>query len=203
MSLPFETITQRALRNIRQLSRRIASLYPAAYENVEGETTAVVGNDAGPYVNALGRASTDGTLGSVVVENGDPQIILTDELGRLWTRSAPGAAVTLTDFTITANVPGGPVVVSAPPGALYEVLAHNTEASGGITMYLMIFDTAALAPFAPPLVASIPFVPGAVGDYDFTAFPITCATGIAAAFSSDPYTYLPATGVGVITIRVL
>ena len=121
MSLPFETITQRALRNIRQLSRRIASLYPAAYENVEGETTAVVGNDAGPYVNALGRASTDGTLGSVVVENGDPQIILTDELG----------------------------------------------------------------------------------DYDFTAFPITCATGIAAAFSSDPYTYLPATGVGVITIRVL
>jgi hypothetical protein len=200
MSLPFETITQRALRNIRQLSRRIASLYPAAYENVEGETTAVVGNDAGPYVNALGRASTDGTLGSVVVENGDPQIILTDELGRLWTRSAPGAAVTLTNVTVSVDV-AGPIEVTAPAGKLYEVLAQNTEASGGTTLFLMIFDGVAAA--GAPLVTSIPFVPGAVGDYDFTAFPVTCATGIVAAFSTDPYTYVAANNVGVITIRVL
>lgn len=201
MSLPFETVTQRALRNVRQLSRRLASLYPSAYENFEGEATAVVGNEAGPYHNALGRASTDGTLGSVVVENGDPQLLLTDEYGRLWTRSAGGATVNLTNFTITASVAGGPIAISAPAGKLYEVLAHNTEASGGLTMYLMIFD--ALAPVGAPLVASIPFVPSAVGDYDFTAFPITCATGITAAFSSDPYTYVAAAGVGVITIRVL
>jgi len=200
MSLPFETVTQRALRNVRQLSRRLASLYPSAYENFEGETTAVVGNEAGPYHNALGRASTDGTLGSVVVENGDPQLLLTDEYGRLWTRSAGGATVNLTNVTITVSV-AGPIEVTAPAGKLYEVLAQNTEASGGTTLFLMIFDAVAAA--GAPLVTSIPFVPGAVGDYDFTAFPITCATGIVAAFSTNAYTYVAANDVGIITIRVL
>lgn len=200
MSLPFETTTQRALRAVRALNRRIAALYPGAYENVEGETTAVVGNDAGPYVNALGRASVDGTLGSVVVENGDPQIILTDELGRIWTRPTPNGAATLTTTSEFVSV-AGPIVVTAAAGNLYEVLAHNTEATGGTTLYLMVFD--ALAPAGAPLVASIPFVPGAVGDYDFTAFPLACAVGCCAAFSTDPYTYVAANNVGEITIRTL
>jgi len=198
MSLPFETTTQRALRAVRALNRRIAALYPGAYENVEGETTAVVGNDAGPYVNALGRASTDGTLGSVVVENGDPQIILTDEYGRVWTRSAP-ASTSITTLTVSVDN-AGPIVASQAATRLYEVLAHNTD--GATTLYLMVFDALALVGGETPLVASIPFVPGAVGDYDFTAYPLTLAVGATAAFSTDPYTYVAANAVGVITIRV-
>ena len=199
MALPFETTTQRALRAVRALNRRIAALYPGAYENVEGETTAVVGNEAGPYVNALGRASVDGTLGSVVVENGDPQIILTDEYGKVWTRSVTTPATTLSTFTVSVDV-AGPIVATLPATKLYEVLAHNTDPA--TTMYLMVFDTFALVGGETPLVASIPFVAGAVGDYDFTAYPLPLAQAATAAFSLDPYTYVAANNVGVITIRV-
>lgn len=203
MSLPFETTTQRALRAVRALNRRIAALYPGAYENVEGETVAVTGNDAGPYVNALGRASTDGTLGSVVVENGDPQIILTDELGRVWTRSVAATPVSLSTLTVSVDV-AGPIVAALPPPlsapSCYEVLAHNTDTTA--TVYLMVFNAFGLVGGETPLVASIPFVPGAVGDYDFTAYPLLCPAGVTAAFSTDPYTYVAANSVGMITIRV-
>ncbi|NKB40335.1 MAG: hypothetical protein GKR86_04625, partial [Ilumatobacter sp.] len=50
-----------------------------------------LGDDDAPYAHALGRATTDGAAtdpGTPVVETGDAQRLLTDEFGRLWTRTA-------------------------------------------------------------------------------------------------------------------
>jgi hypothetical protein len=40
----------------------------------------------GPYVQIVGRASDDGSSGSVQVASGESQRVLVDELGRLWIR---------------------------------------------------------------------------------------------------------------------
>jgi hypothetical protein len=40
----------------------------------------------GPYVQIVGRASEDGSSGSVQVASGESQRVLVDELGRIWTR---------------------------------------------------------------------------------------------------------------------
>ena len=87
---PFESIIRRQLRKLRESA---VSPQLEGYLDGEGDTQPVQGDEFGPYYRPIGLASDDGQAGAIEVQNGEPQLLLTDLFGKLW--MAPG--VNLTD----------------------------------------------------------------------------------------------------------
>lgn len=94
--VPFETLAQQRLRNVRRSSDDDQRPDLVGYVDVEGNIRGLIGDAVAPYVNALGLASSDGTTGLVQVGDGEAQRVAVDEYGRIWTRSAAGLETNLT-----------------------------------------------------------------------------------------------------------
>ena len=124
--IPFEDRTQAELRRMRRGRTGDSPPELGGYIAVEGETQELTGDDVGPYVHAIGRASSDGVEGSVPVEDGEAQRLLTDEHGRLWVRrvGGGGGGDDPTEITGTVSI-DGPVELVQPvtvvPGDTFPV----------------------------------------------------------------------------------
>lgn len=187
MNLPFETKVERALRAVRGLSRRITALYPMAYETPDGENVLVAGNDSGPYINVLGRASSDGES-EVEVEAGESQRLLVDLDGRLWVRTYNGASVV--HYSSAAVETSATILPSALRVYDVEVTTDLTELQN---VWCLVYNDPA-GPVGTPI--SRFFVPKkggtAVRSFEGEAF----ANGLFVCLSLDPFDFASPATVG-------
>lgn len=95
---PFEDERLRQARHLRQGSQTSPGVL--GYSGPGKIPTPVAGDATGPYLHTLGRASDDigtdgaaGVEGGVSVADGQPQRLLLDRQGRVWTRLSAGDRV--------------------------------------------------------------------------------------------------------------
>lgn len=187
--IPFETDALQALRALRAARNEQPAITLGYF--ADGCQYSLLGDVVGPYVHAIGRASSDGSTGLVVVEDGDAQRIATDESGRLWFHTLlPGAsdAAALTFHSPTAVAS---IVVKASAGRLFQVRAIINFAVA-TDRFIHIFNATALPvdgtePEWELLIpASAAYAQGA-DDFD-PIDGIVLSSGIVLACSSTPGT---------------
>lgn len=90
----FETLSRREVADLTRDAQEPYTLL--GYEDTEGQPRGLVGDEVGPYVHAIARASTDGGADTPAnvpeVADGESQRLLTDEFGRLWVNVNTSAA---------------------------------------------------------------------------------------------------------------
>lgn len=194
-AFPFLPTTERGLG----LTRRDPSSEPqlAGYENVAGDESFPVSGDATAiFAWALGLASADGIAGATAVADGQPQKILTDELGRIWVRSPGGAladeiqgnvANDLADGTTKPVKIGGRAVASAAGLAVAVAVDDRVNAAYDVNGRQIVLTV--------PSNTTAQQIEGNVlnDDPDGTSRPVkvggravaTPSTGLAAAVAAD------------------
>lgn len=167
----------------------------AGYLDTEGSAPKPnIGNEDGPYVNVVGRASTDPTAadpGVPAVETGKGQRLLTDAHGRLVVRTTPAGGAAVTTFTNMPKVGAPEEAVLGFAGAqlMYEATAADLRVAPGTVLYFLVFDQA-----AAPVLNNEPVMSFAIvsfSDIDFTteAGPMAFTAGCWIAISSTPTAY--------------
>lgn len=168
---PFESLLRRQLRKLKALSGQ--------------------GDEFGPYNRPLAQASADGATGAVSVADGEPQLFLVDEVGRLFVRTtgAAGGAQLYTSAALEASA-----VVKASPGTVSDVRMLVTTGIAA-ARWLMLFDriTVPVLGTAPVWRALLPNPGAAVAEVsDSFAESLEFATGIAIGISTTEVTYTAA-----------
>lgn len=85
----FESGDRKGVARVRRDARNDGDEQLVGYQRTDGATEALRGDGDGPWVEPLGRASSDGTTGLVSVGDGDNQRIAVDEYGRIYTVPSP------------------------------------------------------------------------------------------------------------------
>lgn len=186
---PFESLIRRQVRKLRALAGDAGLI---GYINQDNAVQPVQGDEHGPYVHLMGRASDDGSSGAVSVADGSPQLPLTDELGRLWTRDMPvatsGGALSRYSTLLTPDTAG--VLIKASAGRIFQMRAIMPDPGGH--RYAMVFNT-----LAAPVNTTVPIwrallpdptgtIPGEVQDNWADISGLFCSVGIAVAISTTP-----------------
>ena len=206
-SFTFETLNRRQIARLRRDAQEPYTLL--GYEDTESRPLGLAGDDVGPYVHAIGRASTNGGAAAPTsipaVDDGEAQRLLTDEYGRLWVRldassseaqavlttPNPIADATTNVYSVTPATVGsaaGALVIKASAGRLRRVLIVNNDVA---TRYAMVFDAAAVGDIATGTMRTpgMPIPAGGFGFFDFSEADLACPTGIAVALSTTQTTY--------------
>ena len=102
--VPFESLAQQRLRNVRRSSDDDQRPSLGGYVDVEGNIRGLIGDGVAPYQNITGRASLDGQTGLVAVNSGDTQRVATDIYGRLWTRDISEGLGASSDHSTAAAI---------------------------------------------------------------------------------------------------
>jgi hypothetical protein len=185
--IPFEDQVRRQIRAIRQFFSGTPT--PMGYASYDNSTVPVQGDEVGPYVHAITRASSDGAAGSVQVRDGESQRLLTDDFGRLWVRLTANTGTTAT--IARSAVLAKNLVVKVTPGFLTDVRMLVTTGIAA-PRWLMIFDAAAApANGATPVWRDVMPNPGGaqaeVSDSFIQA--LSFSVGIVVAISTTEVTY--------------
>lgn len=133
-SFSFETLSRREIARIRKDAQEPYLL--VGYEDTESRPFGMIGDDVGPYVHMIGRASSDGESatpeGIPAVADGESQRILVDAYGRIWanvTVNIPPTEVQNVQGNIANGEPdagsfpvkvGGIAVANGEAGALVD-----------------------------------------------------------------------------------
>lgn len=138
----FEDSTQKELDRLRLDKEQDAD--NTGFQTPSGDEKRWSGTEDGPYVETLGRASSDGTTGLPTVGDGKSQRIAVDEYGRIWTRSG-GADLGITAARYTSpRAEDHTPTVSLNSGQTVRVRNISMlEAGGrGAGIIMMLFDKA-------------------------------------------------------------
>jgi len=138
---PFESEIRRLARNIRQIATRGANAI--GYIDQSSQNIPVKGDEHGPYIWPMGRASQDGISGVVTVSDGEPQLLTTDQSGRLYVATVPSGGPLQVEGDIEADladsatsnpvkiggqavdgVPGSPVAAGDRVNAVFDLLGR-------------------------------------------------------------------------------
>lgn len=122
-NIPFESDADAQLRNTSN-SKESLDNKVAGYIDQQGLPAPLVGTLTGPYMLDVGRASADGSTGSVAVNDGQDQRILVDQLGRLWIRGIINPVV------ITGTITTSPIVGATYISTAFEI-QHSIVATAG------------------------------------------------------------------------
>jgi hypothetical protein len=200
--IPFESDADSQLRG-RTASLEDTPRVVSAFVDQQGQARPERGTLVAPYENALGRASSDGTTGSVSVDSGQDQRVLVDQLGRIWIRRIIDPVV----ITGTITADSEPIVADRYVSSAFEI-QHSIVAGakalrvGRITMLvkagvaadrtLMVFDSdvAVVNGAVPTWRTELPNAGASVGEcWDvFDEFVFICGKGITVAISTTPDT---------------
>lgn len=162
--VPFETIAEQRLRNVRRGSDDDMRPQLGGYVDVEGNIRGRIGDAIAPYSHALGRASADGTTGLVAVSDGEGQRIATDEYGHIWTRDADPAAVVPVNFSYNSGVLNGPqtqVLVRAGATRVFQIRGILLAGESPADRFLQAHDVAAVGLVGGEFPVWEALVPGA------------------------------------------
>lgn len=184
---PFEDLVRKQIRGLRKLFSGTPA--PVGYSGVDNSTVPLQGDETAPYVHAITRASSDGAAGSVAVQDGEPQRLLTDNFGALWVRLTANTGTTALHIDSTALSKN--LVVKATPGFLTDVRMLVTTGIAA-PRWLMIFDAvAAPANGATPVWRDVMPNPGGAAAEVSDSFiqALTFSTGIVVAISTTEVTY--------------
>lgn len=139
---PFESTAQRMIQRLRQFSQAQTPYVPSGYYSASGGAVQpLTGDDDAPYAHAISRASADAQTGSVQVQNGNAQRLLSDLYGRLWAVAMHAKLPTndnVWNNTNINNVTG--ITVKNAPGRLARIEVINTSATG---LYVLLHDSTA------------------------------------------------------------
>ena len=153
--IAFESNVERELARVRRENAYMRGLAPSAYISSSNELAVRRGTDDGPYSLIVGRAAADGAVTPPLDEDGSQgnsvldgqgQRLLTDEWGRLWTKSAGGVVVeptmlraTTGDAAVLQTAP-----ITPPEGLTMRVRWIGVNTVGGVAAgrVLMAFDSA-------------------------------------------------------------
>lgn len=197
-----DTSTQRQRR--ARTDDRDEAADPISYQNADGDTLIVTGDDDSMYTGPLGRASDDGVTGLVAQANGETQRFALDELGHLWVREvSPTPATAPSRYTSAAAEQGKAVKQSA--GVIFRIAMLTTSGLGS-DVILMVFDqTTAPANGQTPIWRALLNAPGggAIGEVS-DGFdpdkPLACLVGISIGVSSTLNTFTGAGSIGFFEI---
>lgn len=177
INYPFESDLLRQARRQRQGERGPASRFLG-----EGDDpTPVRGDGYAPYVHAIGRAAPDGLADGVIPEVGlgDPQRLLTDALGRLWTREAlPGDVVGAASRYTTGGTAEAQRIVKASAGRVFQASMALLSTGGGDRVLMLFNQASAVTNGAVPIWRGVLPDPGS-GNFGQVALGFAEVDGLA------------------------
>lgn len=184
--IPFESTAEQRIRAMRTRSREELAPELIGYTDAAGETRGLTGDEVGPYVYALARATDDGEA-VVEVAKGDPQILLCDTNGRIYTRDAAlaGAASRYSSAALESQAS-----VKTSSGIAWELRMLLTSGVAA-DRWLMAFDAAAaVVNGATPIWRTLLPNPGSQRAEVWDGFqrPLGFSTGLVVAISTTEVT---------------
>lgn len=181
MSGSGESNVNKALRRTRRDSRD-EPVQTVGYQTETGDEAALTGDEHAPYAYALARATTDGSAVNTA-DKGEPQFLLCDEEGRLYTRDS---AIATPASRYSSAALEQQAVVKSSSGLIWELRMLVTTGIAA-DRWLMVFNAAAaVANNAVPIWRSLLPNPGSARAEVWDGFerPFEASTGIVVAIST-------------------
>jgi hypothetical protein len=188
---PFESEAEQALRNTQSNGGDESNAQVVAYIDQSGIPREFTGDDAGPYVLDVFRASEDGFTGLPAVESGQDQRPATDLYGRIWVVEAPPTTAQAYLRYRSAALEQVAVVAIGPTGHfIVEDIRMIISPGVSADRHLMLFDKATnpVNGNAPIWSAVLPNQGAGSGEVWDSFKPIAVTTGLAVAVSTTPLT---------------
>lgn len=185
----------RELAAIRKGDRVDVGVDGQGYMRPDGVIQVVKGDDFAPFGVPFGRASDDGITGLEIAENGAPQRIAVDEYGHVWVNAVvpPPTPITLSYYDSASFQTSQ--VVSAVAARLWNVFAHHNVP--GTTLYVQVFNAAAVPPPGATALISLPVETEIVANLSYESNQgRPFSNGIVVALSTTDLTFTPYVGAG-------